>query len=78
MTATTAAAPYGLDHHLFRTSGHPKARRWRQAATLEAEIGLRAAAWHDEPYDLANALHKAHSACSCDDEARAANEGRLL
>lgn len=59
---------YGID----RVGPHwtpPKLEAWRRAAFDEAELGLRAAAWSDRPYDLYNALR--------DHRAAEASGGRL-
>jgi hypothetical protein len=49
------SGPYGLDRVGPRWP-EPKRDAWRRAALTEPELGLRAAAWNDQPYDLYNAL----------------------
>lgn len=57
--------PYGLDHWTFRNPTHPKDEAWRRAALTEPELGLRAAEWADQPFDLYNAERQAHQGCTC-------------
>lgn len=71
---TAGAPPYGLDHWTFRDQRHPKDSAWRRAALTEPEVGLRAAGWSDEPFDLHNATAAAHQLCDCAVHAA----GRLL